>query len=223
MVGGYLLDVARSEARRRSRRVVESPLPEADVSPAVGPGWPTRSWPISTPSRSPGPRPAADEQRTAIVLIDLAGLTTAEVADQLRCPRNTVLSRVHRGRRRLATLLSREDVGSCTMTTASSSPSSTAAARRGGAGLDEHLLDCEACSQAARRTRLGRLALERPGSAPAGLTDRVAASVALAGKSPVAGVGGTGRGHRRWRLRDTGEPERPHRSKRLVAGRPRPR
>jgi RNA polymerase sigma-70 factor (ECF subfamily) len=45
------------------------------------------------------------------VLMDLAGLTAAEVADQLGCPRNTVLSRVHRGRRRLATLLSREDVG----------------------------------------------------------------------------------------------------------------
>jgi RNA polymerase sigma-70 factor (ECF subfamily) len=43
--------------------------------------------------------------------MDLAGLTAAEVADQLGCPRNTILSRVHRGRRRLATLLRREDVG----------------------------------------------------------------------------------------------------------------
>ena len=106
------LNVARSEGRRRSRRVVESPLPEADVYPAVGPGVADEvlaDLDAEQVARALGRLP--DEQRMAIVLMDLAGLTAAEVADQLGCPRNTVLSRVHRGRRRLATLLSREDVG----------------------------------------------------------------------------------------------------------------
>ena len=57
--------------------------------------------------------------------------------------------------------------------------------------FDEHLLDCEACWQAVQEDRAGRLVLERLRvSAPAGLADRVTASVALAGKSPAAGVGG---------------------------------
>ena len=80
--------------------------------------------------------------------------------------------------------------------------------------FDEHLLDCEACWQASQEDRAGRLALERLRiPAPAGLADRVAASVALAGKSPVARVGGTG--HRRWR-RGSDDREGPRRSKRVV-------
>jgi RNA polymerase sigma-70 factor (ECF subfamily) len=46
-----------------------------------------------------------DEQRVAITLVDLAGLTTAEAAKVMGTPRGTVLSRVHRGRRGLAALL----------------------------------------------------------------------------------------------------------------------
>ncbi len=45
------------------------------------------------------------EQRQAIVLMDLAGHTASEVASMLGCPRGTVLARAHRGRRRLAQLL----------------------------------------------------------------------------------------------------------------------
>lgn len=50
------------------------------------------------------------EQRLAIVLMDIAGHTAAEVAQMLGCPRGTVLSRVHRGRRRLAQLLIRAGI-----------------------------------------------------------------------------------------------------------------
>jgi RNA polymerase sigma-70 factor (ECF subfamily) len=53
----------------------------------------------------------AEEQRIAIVLMDLAGHTAAEVADMLRVPRGTVLARVHRGRRRLARVLATEGIG----------------------------------------------------------------------------------------------------------------
>ncbi len=46
-----------------------------------------------------------EEQRAAIALVDLAGLTTAEAAEVMGTPRGTVLSRLHRGRRALASLL----------------------------------------------------------------------------------------------------------------------
>jgi RNA polymerase sigma-70 factor, ECF subfamily len=45
------------------------------------------------------------EQREAIVLVDLCGLTSAEVARLVGAPRNTVLSRLHRGHKALAVLL----------------------------------------------------------------------------------------------------------------------
>jgi len=44
----------------------------------------------------------AQEQRVAIVLVDLCGLSATEAAAVLDCPRGTVLSRVHRGRKALA-------------------------------------------------------------------------------------------------------------------------
>ena len=45
------------------------------------------------------------EQREAVTLMDLCGFTAAEVATLTGAPRGTVLSRVHRGHRRLADLL----------------------------------------------------------------------------------------------------------------------
>ncbi len=44
-------------------------------------------------------------QREAIALMDLCGFTAAQVGAMLRVPRNTVLSRLHRGHKRLAALL----------------------------------------------------------------------------------------------------------------------
>jgi RNA polymerase sigma-70 factor (ECF subfamily) len=49
-------------------------------------------------------------QRTAIALMDLGGLTAAEVSRATGWPRGTVLSRVHRGRKRLAELIDRRVV-----------------------------------------------------------------------------------------------------------------
>jgi len=46
-----------------------------------------------------------DQQRVAIVLTDLCGLTATEAAAVLRIPRGTVLARVHRGRKALARLI----------------------------------------------------------------------------------------------------------------------
>ncbi len=47
-------------------------------------------------------------QRIAITLMDLDGLTAAQVSRVTRWPRGTVLSRVHRGRKRLAELIDSE-------------------------------------------------------------------------------------------------------------------
>ncbi len=48
-----------------------------------------------------------EEQRIAIALMDLDGLTATEVSRVTGWPRGTVLSRVHRGRKRLAGLIDR--------------------------------------------------------------------------------------------------------------------
>ena len=46
-----------------------------------------------------------EEQRIAITLMDLCGLSAAETATVTGSPRGTVLARVHRGRKRLARLI----------------------------------------------------------------------------------------------------------------------
>lgn len=50
-------------------------------------------------------RDLPEEQRIAITLVDLSGLSTYEAAEVMGTPRGTVLSRLHRGRRALARLL----------------------------------------------------------------------------------------------------------------------
>lgn len=103
------LNLVRSEWRRRARRVVEAPMLDEDAYPVTGRDAADevlagldRDRVARALQRLP------EEQRVAIVLMDLAGMTASEVAGQLGCSRNTVLSRVHRGHRRLATLLVRE-------------------------------------------------------------------------------------------------------------------
>ncbi len=49
-----------------------------------------------------------DEQRIAITLMDLDGFSAREIGRMTGSPRGTVLSRVHRGRKRLADILSKE-------------------------------------------------------------------------------------------------------------------
>ena len=51
-----------------------------------------------------------EEQRIAIALMDLNGFTASEVARMTDAPRGTVLARVHRGRKRLASILDKERV-----------------------------------------------------------------------------------------------------------------
>jgi RNA polymerase sigma-70 factor (ECF subfamily) len=101
-----LLNAARSEGRRRSRRgeVLVADLPEARGGDDIGDAA------IAADERARIVRALAaipEEQRLAVVLMDVAGLTAQEVADALGCPRGTVLARAHRGRRKLGAQLER--------------------------------------------------------------------------------------------------------------------
>lgn len=104
------LNVARSSARRarvRPREVVdvallERPAPDDPSEEAAA------RLDRAAIERALEQMPA--EQRVAIELVDIAGLTAQAAADALGCPRGTVLARVHRGRRRLAGLLDAEGV-----------------------------------------------------------------------------------------------------------------
>jgi RNA polymerase sigma-70 factor, ECF subfamily len=97
------LNLIRSEGRRRQRRVSEAPLFEACEIESNNIGVPEQvlahlDREVVSQALAHLPR----DQRLAIVLMELAGLTASETAVALGCPRNTVLSWVHRGRKRLA-------------------------------------------------------------------------------------------------------------------------
>jgi RNA polymerase sigma-70 factor, ECF subfamily len=103
-----LLNAARSEGRRRARRgeTLVADLPDAsgrhdDVGDAAMAAC-ERDRIVAALAAIP------EEQRLAVVLMDVAGLTAQEVADALGCPRGTVLARAHRGRRKLAAQLARD-------------------------------------------------------------------------------------------------------------------
>jgi RNA polymerase sigma-70 factor (ECF subfamily) len=105
------LNLARSDGRRRARRVVETAMPEPYEPEAPGVSVPEKA--MANIDRAEVSRALAqlpDEQRLAIVLMDLTGHSALEVAEMLGCPRNTVLSRVYRGRQRLTSLLVQEDM-----------------------------------------------------------------------------------------------------------------
>src|SRR5215510_874370 len=113
------LNAARSQARRRRRRLWE----------VSGPAM-LEALPRSSPDGGEGAADVADvviagldaaevsrclrllpePQRVCIVLMDVAGYTAREAAEVLGCPRGTVLARVHRGRRKLARLLAEAGV-----------------------------------------------------------------------------------------------------------------
>ena len=105
------LNLARSDGRKRARRPAEAPLPALHDYEAPGVNVPEEALAsIDRGSVSRALSKLPEDQRLAIVLMDLAGHSASEVADMLGCPRNTVLSRVHRGHKRLASLLVEEDV-----------------------------------------------------------------------------------------------------------------
>ena len=118
------LNVVRNEARRRERHPEHLVDPGTLAEPGRGVAVPAGDARLATETdparlaelgesrravgRALALLPAA--QRDAVVLVDVVGCTAREAAELLGCPRGTVLSSVHRGRRRLAALLGPEGV-----------------------------------------------------------------------------------------------------------------
>jgi RNA polymerase sigma-70 factor (ECF subfamily) len=94
------LNAARSRHRRRRSRPVEVFGTQAEAPATDETDRATDQLEIR---RALDQLPA--HEREAVVLMDLCGFTAAEVGRMLGAPRNTVLSRVHRGHKRLAQLL----------------------------------------------------------------------------------------------------------------------
>jgi RNA polymerase sigma-70 factor (ECF subfamily) len=100
------LNAARSGARRRSSRPDE--VLRWDVPETCSGSEDVAEQAIASLDRGEirrALRTLPEQQRLCVVLMDVAGYTASETAQILHCPRGTVLARVHRGRRRLAGLL----------------------------------------------------------------------------------------------------------------------
>ncbi len=100
------LNLARSRYRTRARRAADVPLEEwmAEAGSSEDP----QSHAVGQDERAElyrAMQQLPEEQRIAIVLVDLSGCTTREAAEIMGTPRGTVLSRLHRGRRALARML----------------------------------------------------------------------------------------------------------------------
>ena len=100
------LNLARSGYRARGRRPAEVPLHDwiADDRPSTDPEVRALER-IERDELYRAIRELPEDQRIAIALVDLFGLSTYEAAQAMGTPRGTVLSRLHRGRRALARLL----------------------------------------------------------------------------------------------------------------------
>jgi len=100
------LNLARSEMRRRRRRPDEVLDPEPGLERAGSSDVAAEAMHrirVAAVHRALWKLP--EEQRVAVTLMDLCGLTAAETAKVMRSPRGTVLSRVHRARKALAVLV----------------------------------------------------------------------------------------------------------------------
>ncbi len=100
------LNLGRSGYRHRARRPQEVPWEEMSSLPMEAD---TEAAAIAAHDRSSVHRALwqiSEEHRLAITLVDLGGFSTKEAAAILRVPRGTILSRLHRGRKALAVVLS---------------------------------------------------------------------------------------------------------------------
>ena len=103
-VRAWRLNLARSQARRRAAHP-ETLSPDPPVAPGGGDVAEDALGALTAALVRRALATLSEEQRVAVTLVDLCGFTSAEAAGILGCPRGTVLSRVHRGRKALARLL----------------------------------------------------------------------------------------------------------------------
>jgi RNA polymerase sigma-70 factor (ECF subfamily) len=103
------LNAARSQHRRARARPQE--LLEAEAGADVSSPTDTAAQALAALDRAAVHRglwELPEEQRIAVTLMDLCGLSASEIARATGSPRGTVLSRVHRGRKALAARLGKE-------------------------------------------------------------------------------------------------------------------
>lgn len=103
------LNLARSNFRRLRRRPEETlhPDPGVGVQSEADTEWEALSS-IDRDVVHEALWALPEQQRVAVTLMDICGLTASEVARVMGTPRGTVLSRVHRGRKALAGLVRKE-------------------------------------------------------------------------------------------------------------------
>lgn len=100
------LNIGRSRHRTAIRRPVEVPIEDRDFrTPEIGDPEAAAEAAMDRRALHEAMERLSEEQRVAITLVDLAGLSTADAARVMDTPKGTVLSRLHRGRRGLAALL----------------------------------------------------------------------------------------------------------------------
>ncbi|HZB00743.1 MAG TPA: sigma-70 family RNA polymerase sigma factor [Actinomycetota bacterium] len=100
------LNLARSRYRTKARRPIEVAIEGRDFrAPEVADPEQAAEAVLEQEALRRAMRLLPEEQRVAITLVDLGGLSTTEAAGAMGTPRGTVLSRLHRGRRGLAALL----------------------------------------------------------------------------------------------------------------------
>ncbi|MGQ0678797.1 MAG: RNA polymerase sigma factor [Actinomycetota bacterium] len=107
------LNIARSDYRRTTRRPEEVLAAEPGVLAPSGDS--TEDLALGRLRRQAVQQliwQLSEEQRIALTLVDLCGLTAAEAARVTGSPRGTVLSRVHRGRKAFAALAALHKVDS---------------------------------------------------------------------------------------------------------------
>jgi len=105
-IGTICLNLGRSRYRTRTRRPVEVSIEDRDFrAPEIGDPEAAAEAAMDRQALYEAMERLPEEQRVAITLVDLGGLSTAEAACAMGTPRGTVLSRLHRGRRGLAALL----------------------------------------------------------------------------------------------------------------------
>jgi RNA polymerase sigma-70 factor (ECF subfamily) len=100
----YLLAVLRntyvSSLRRRDRRPRTAPLEESEERLASSSGSPVTALAAREVFSAIAELP--DDQRDALAAVDVAGLSYQEAADVLEVPVGTIMSRLYRGRNRVA-------------------------------------------------------------------------------------------------------------------------
>jgi RNA polymerase sigma-70 factor, ECF subfamily len=100
------LNIGRSRYRAATRRPLEVPIEDRDFRGSeIGDPEAAADAAMDRRALHEAMERLSEEQRVAITLVDLAGLSTTDAARVMGTPKGTVLSRLHRGRRGLAALL----------------------------------------------------------------------------------------------------------------------